>query len=115
MEVYSSFLNPEGLLIQFGQKDYENYFGKEVYNKCERRDEIELKELYKNFGEIDIFSNIKLTKNNINICNIYIILMSGSSNSANRVSTGFPPKVFNSPPVSNLWNIKQIFSTEKNI
>ena len=33
--------------------------------------------------------------------------MLGSSNSANRVSTGFPPKVFNSPPVSNLWNIKQ--------
>lgn len=78
IEVYSSFLNPEGLLVQFGQKDYENYFGKEVYNKCKRRDEIELKELYKNYGEIDIFSNIKLTKNNINICNISVNLLHNS-------------------------------------
>lgn len=76
-EVYSSFLNPDGSLIQINQADYRKYFG-EAYNTRPRRKEIELNQLFKDYGENDAFSIVRLMKENKNICNISIDLLHNS-------------------------------------
>lgn len=76
-EVFSSFLYPSGLLTQINQSDYIQYFGKR-YHDQQRRGENELFDLYKNFGENDAFSVVRLMKNSQNICNISINLLHNS-------------------------------------
>lgn len=76
-EVYTSFLNPQGFIQQFTEKDYFQYFGTE-YEKVKLWNDQELMEKYKDYGEIDAFSNIRLLKDKVNICNISINLMHNS-------------------------------------
>lgn len=76
-EVYSSFINPDGSLIQINQDDYRKYFG-EDYDKKVRRSEAELNDMFKNYGENDAFSTVRLLKDNKNICNISINLLHNS-------------------------------------
>jgi len=77
-KVYSSFLNPDGLLVQFKQEDYKKFFEKEAEEKYFKRNNKELKKLYKNYGEMDIFSVIRLEQDNVNICNISLNLLHSS-------------------------------------
>jgi hypothetical protein len=76
-ELYSSFVQPSGLLTQFSEKDFEKYFGPE-YKKLEKNSHKDLIKKYKNYGELDAFSVLRLLKNNINICNISINLLHNS-------------------------------------
>ncbi len=76
-EVFSSFIEPRGLLKQFSQADYRKLFGKK-YDERSRRSDKQLEEIYKNYGENDAFSTIRLLKENDNICNISINLMHNS-------------------------------------
>lgn len=68
VEVMTSFLNPRGLLKQFGQKDFAAYFPD--YNETAHRTEDDLWDLFEKYGEIDAFSLIRLLKNGETICNI---------------------------------------------
>lgn len=67
-EVMTSFLNPRGLLQQFGQSDFMRYFSD--YNSIKHRSDEELWDIFERYGEIDAFSLIRLLKNNDTICNI---------------------------------------------
>ncbi len=76
--VYSSFLNPDGLLVQLKQNDYKEFFKKDLEKGYLKRSDGELKKLYKNYGEMDIFSVIRLEKKNVNVCNISLNLLHNS-------------------------------------
>lgn len=78
IEVYSSFLNPDGLLTQFSQNDYNKYFGDAIYQKYKKRGDSTLFNIYKGYGEIDVFSILRLVKKDINICNISLSLLHNS-------------------------------------
>lgn len=73
-ELFTSFLQPNGLLKQFTNEDFESYFGPE-YKNLEKHSYDELIKKYKNYGEIDAFTLVKLIKDNINICDISINLL----------------------------------------
>jgi len=77
-ELFSSFLNPDGLLTQFSHVDYERCFGRDAYDAKSKRDHKVLKKIYKSYGEIDIFSVIRLLKGETNICNISLNLLHNS-------------------------------------
>lgn len=74
-EVYTSFLQPRGFLQQITQADYKSWFGNDYQQNFS--DE-ELSKKFKNFGEIDAFTIIKLLKDNEVICNISLDLMHNS-------------------------------------
>lgn len=76
-EVYSSFLQPKGLIKQFTQNDYKKIFG-DKYNLRDRKSDSELNDIYNGYGENDAFTNIRLLKDNENICNISINLLHNS-------------------------------------
>lgn len=84
-EVMTSFLNPRGLLKQFGQKDFASYFSD--YDQAPRRSEEELWELFEEYGEIDAFSLIRLLKDEETICNI----------SSNLIHNGFSRRAWAQP------------------
>jgi predicted dehydrogenase len=76
MQVYASFLTPNGFDMQISEDDYKRYFGSEYVNT-------ELtKKMYKEttnrYGEIDSFSIIRLLKEGENICNFSVNLMHNS-------------------------------------
>lgn len=73
-EVVSSFLQPRGFIKQFNENDYFNYFG-DQYKQIFKWKDIELQKLYKDYGEIDAFSIIRLLRKNENICNIAINIL----------------------------------------
>lgn len=87
-EVMSSFIQPTGLLTQFNLFDYSKYFGKQ-FDTLKKRSEEELRKMYKDYGENDAFSILRLLKNGDNICNISINL---SHNSFSRRSWPIPGK-----------------------
>ncbi len=74
-EVYTSFLQPRGFLKQITQEDYKSWFGDDY--KQNFTDE-ELEKKFKNFGEIDAFTIIKLLRDNEVICNISLDLIHNS-------------------------------------
>ena len=73
-EVYTSFLQPIGLMKQITQEDYKSWFGNGY--KQHFTDE-ELSKKFKNFGEIDAFTIIKLLRDNQVVCNIWVSRVSG--------------------------------------
>lgn len=87
MEVYSAFVLPSGFNLQISQKDYKKYFGKNYVDTGLSEDEY--RERTKDYGEIDVYSIVKLMKDNENICNISINMM---HNSFSRRSWGIPNK-----------------------
>lgn len=76
-EAMTSFLTPDGLLTDFSQRDYTQYFG-DAYNGRKRRTDEELYKTYENYGEIDAFSIIRLLKEKRCICNISVNLLHSS-------------------------------------
>lgn len=76
-EVMTSFIQPAGLLTQFNQDDLANCFGQE-FKKIQKKSENELYNTFKNYGENDAFSIVRLLKNNHAICNISINLLHSS-------------------------------------
>jgi len=76
-EVLTSFIQPRGFIKQFSEKNYIQYFGKK-YKKVQKWNDKKLYKLYKDYGEMDAFSIIKLLKNSENVCNISINLLHNS-------------------------------------
>ena len=74
MEIYSSFVQPNGLLFQMNENDYKKYFGKQ-YEEVKKYSDTELNTIYQNYGEVDVSSIVRLTKDGVNIGNISINLM----------------------------------------
>lgn len=74
MEIYSSFFQPRGYLYQLNEKDYEKYFGKK-YLKVRKLDDKQLYKKFKEYGEIDLSTIIRLMKGKDCIGNITITLM----------------------------------------
>lgn len=73
-EIFSSLLNPEGFLYQLKRADYLSIFGNEYNQTCNLSDQ-DLMRRFKDFGEIDVSSIVKLKRKNIPVCNISINLM----------------------------------------
>jgi len=84
-EVMTSFINPRGLLKQFGQEDFHAYFP-DYLNNRHRSDE-ELWDVFDKYGEIDAFSIIRLLKDKETICNI----------STNLIHNGFSRRAWSTP------------------
>jgi hypothetical protein len=59
IEVVSSFIQPNGFLMQLNTRDYEKLFGSAKYGEACKYSDEELKELFASFGEID--ASIQLT------------------------------------------------------
>ncbi|KAF2174826.1 hypothetical protein K469DRAFT_724959 [Zopfia rhizophila CBS 207.26] len=59
IEIVSSFVQPNGFLMQLNTSDYEKLFGAEEYREACKYSDEELKELFASFGEID--ASIQLT------------------------------------------------------
>jgi predicted dehydrogenase len=76
-EVFTSFVQPSGFIYQLTEKDYECYFG-DKYDEVKLYSDRELLRIYENYGEMDAFSNIRLLRENVNICNISINLLHNS-------------------------------------
>jgi hypothetical protein len=76
-EVFTSFITPDGSLTQINQEDYARYFGDD-YLKRPRRSNEELMKIFKDYGENDAFSIVKLIKKGVNVCNISINLLHNS-------------------------------------
>ncbi len=76
-EIYSSFLNPGGVLKQFDQSDYKKVFGHRYYDRP-RRSTHDLAEIFNGYGEIDAFTVIRLLNNGDNVCNISLNLLHNS-------------------------------------
>lgn len=62
IEVFANFLRPLDFIEQFTLEDYGAIFGKDVFCKYNKYNREQLKSLMKNFGEIDVFSNICFKK-----------------------------------------------------
>ncbi|MBT6995432.1 hypothetical protein HN865_01420 [Candidatus Woesearchaeota archaeon] len=69
---YSTVVRPLDFLQQITLKDYEKLFGKKLFNKYNKYSQKEYEKIMKNFGEIDVFSNLEFKKNNrvITLANI---------------------------------------------
>lgn len=74
MEVESSFIQPNGLLSQFNESDYDHLFGAD-YKGVKQWSDKELRELCKNYGEVDLSSIITLKKDGDPIANFTINLL----------------------------------------
>ncbi|KAK8109436.1 Cytochrome P450 monooxygenase [Apiospora kogelbergensis] len=59
VEVVSSFVRPNGFLMQLTTPDYERLFGREAYGRACRYTDAELRQLYAAFGEVD--ASVQLT------------------------------------------------------
>lgn len=77
VEVLTSFLKPLGLYEQFNKEDYVKLFGGDYITKKDLATDL-LLQSYRECGENDAFSIIRLLKNNNNICNISINLLHNS-------------------------------------
>lgn len=77
-EVMSSFIQPAGLLTQFTQEDYANYFGKEAFTAIQKHKTEELYDIFENYGENDAFSIVRLLKDGHAICNMSVNLLHNS-------------------------------------
>lgn len=77
MEIFSSFFQPRGFLFQFNQDDYIKLFG-ESYLENRKYDDKELYKVFKNYGEMDLSSVIRLKKGEDCIGNITINLLHNS-------------------------------------
>jgi hypothetical protein len=74
MEIFSSFFQPRGFLYQLNQGDYEKFFGKK-YLEVRKLDDKHLYKKFKDYGEMDLSSIIRLKKGKDCIGNITISLM----------------------------------------
>jgi hypothetical protein len=74
MEIVSSFIKPNGFFTQFNEKDYLKIFG-EDYNLVNHYSDEQLKELCRDFGEIDLSAIITLKKNDEAIANFNVNLI----------------------------------------
>jgi predicted dehydrogenase len=61
---YSTVVRPLDFLQQINFKDYEKLFGKEQFNFHNKYSEKECGKIMKNFGEMDVFTNLELKRNN---------------------------------------------------
>jgi hypothetical protein len=87
MQVYTSFLSPNGFATQISEADYEKYFDREyIGTKLTKK---EYQETVRKYGEIDSFNIIRLLKSGENICNFSINLI---HNSFSRRSWSQPSK-----------------------
>lgn len=74
MEISSSFVKPNGFFTQYNSDDYAKIFG-DSYKSVSKLEDDELKNICKEFGEIDISSIITLKQNAETIANISINLL----------------------------------------
>jgi hypothetical protein len=73
-EVFTSFINPGGLLKQFSLEDYQQYFGEEIKNH-QNHHESDLFDIFEDYGENDAFSVVRFLKDNHAMCNVSINLL----------------------------------------
>lgn len=74
MEILSSFVQPNGFLKQLNETDYHALFPGE-YGDVQHWSDIELRDMFKNFGEIDLSSIITLKKEGDAIANLSVNLL----------------------------------------
>ncbi len=77
IEIFSSFVQPRGFLMQLTEQDYHVLFGDD-YWQVKNFSDNELWEIFQNYGEIDVAAVIKLLKNQENVGNITINLLHNS-------------------------------------
>ena len=74
MRVFTSFVEPPGLLKQLTQQDYEHLFGPQ-YRAVRPFNDDELRERYEGFGEIDVDAVIAFTSGGTNVAQASVNLM----------------------------------------
>ncbi|WP_187985020.1 hypothetical protein [Vibrio metschnikovii] len=74
MEIISSFVQPNGFIKQFNENDYRKLFGDD-YEKFKYWSDDELRELYVDFGEIDVAGIITLKHQEVAIANFNLTLL----------------------------------------
>lgn len=74
MEIVSSFVQPMGFIRQLGEGDYENLFGPD-YARVKRWSDGELRELYPDFGEIDVSGIVTLKHRGDTVANLSVNLL----------------------------------------
>jgi predicted dehydrogenase len=77
-EIYSSFIQPDGWLSNISEKDYISYFGNEYKKYSKNINQKEFKQFFKNYGELDALSSIRINKEETAVCNISINLLHNS-------------------------------------
>lgn len=72
VDIFTNVTRPLDCLEQFNLKDYNNLFGKKVFNKYNHYNERELKKIMPKYGEVDAFSNIAFKKGDktITLCSL---------------------------------------------
>jgi len=74
MEIVSSFVQPNGFIKQFASNDYLSLFG-DHYETVKQWTDEQLREIYQNFGEIDLSAMVTLKKDEEAIANFNINLV----------------------------------------
>lgn len=74
MEIFSSFIQPNGFISQLNESDYYKLFG-EKYADVQSYNDEQLKELFSDFGEIDLSAIITLKKAEIAVANFNLNLL----------------------------------------
>lgn len=74
MEIVSSFVQPLGFIRQLNESDYEGLFGSD-YAEVRRWSDRDLRELYPDFGEIDVSGMIALKQQGDTVANLSVNLL----------------------------------------
>lgn len=74
IEIVSSFIQPNGFISQLTESDYRSLFG-ERYSTVQRWTDDQLRDIYQNFGEIDLSAIIALKKGRDAIANFSVDLI----------------------------------------
>jgi hypothetical protein len=74
MEIVSSFIQPNGFIVQLTEHDYRKLFG-DRYSTVQKWTDDQLRDVYQNYGEIDLSSIVTLKKGQNAIANFSIDLV----------------------------------------
>lgn len=74
MEIVSSFVQPNGFIKQLTETDYRILFGND-YDRTKRWSDFELRELYADFGEIDVSGIVTLKHHEDTVANLSVNLL----------------------------------------
>jgi len=77
-DVYAKFIKPDALIKQQSRADYERIFGKEDYARVSSLSDKELKEAYKDYGEVDASALITYENEGIGITSLSMSLTHNS-------------------------------------
>ena len=77
VQIYASFVKPDGLLRQMTQEDYQKIFGEHYEKECPFSD-AELNKRYASFGEVDVNASVAFVKEGVVVAQASLNLLHNS-------------------------------------